>query len=62
MSESIVDINDKAGRRIEINRIGEKYYVTVDGAMTQKDLGADAVIRWMGNAMHVEPKPVKSTK
>jgi hypothetical protein len=57
---SLVDIRDKDGRRLEIDRIEDKYYITIDGVMVQTDLSANATIRWMGNCMHVEPKLAQS--
>lgn len=59
----IVDIMHR-GRRIEIHQIGpaKRYTIHVNGEVTQKDLSAEATIRWMANAMHEEPNDVEEVK
>lgn len=55
--ENIVYISFK-GRLIEVDKIKEKYCITVDGIMTQKDIDAEDVMRYLGNAMHQELRNV----
>lgn len=39
------------GRHIEIDKINDRYCVTVDGRMTQQDLTPDEIVRWFSHAM-----------
>lgn len=57
---TVASFTDFRGQEIEIDLLDGSnalqrpgiYTITVNGKMTQKDLHPDAVIRWLGNAMH----------